>query len=266
MLDGGADRDNANWANFDLADRDRHGRQDRRAGRPAGQPTCAGQGPPTTLEAIEDIEGTNLADIMIGDAGPNQLLGRRGADSYYAAAGDDSILANSASPANPGDSDPVIDCGEGSDTALIDIPTPWTQMPLRSPARTSRSAPPNSFRPPDTPPDPTPPPPVPASASTAPKVKGPRPDLKAPQTRIVARPGALTWAPRRTRLVGFRFAANEARVRFRCRIDRGRFRPCRSPRRYRVRTGPHTFRVYAIDVAGNRDRSPAMFAFRVRRR
>lgn len=265
LLDGGPDRDNANWANFDLPIA--IDMSARIAGLVAGgQLTCAGQGPPTSLEAIEDTEGTNLADTMIGDAGPNQLLGRRGADSYYAAAGDDSILANSASPANPGDSDPVIDCGEGWDTALIDIPTPWTQDATPVACEDVEERPPNSFRPPGTPPDPTPPPPVPASASTVPKAKGPRPDLKAPQTRIVARPGALTWAPRRTRVVGFRFAANEARVRFRCRIDRGRFRPCRSPRRYRVGTGAHTFRVYAIDVAGNRDRSPATFAFRVRRR
>jgi hypothetical protein len=39
-----------------------------------------------------------------------------------------------------------------------------------------------------------------------------------------------------------------------------------SSRSYKVGPGAHTFRVFAIDRAGNRDRSPALFAFRVRRR
>ena len=56
---------------------------------------------------------------MVGDAGDNQLLGRPGADTYHAAAGNDSILANSA---NPTRSRSTIDCGEGFDTAQIDSP------------------------------------------------------------------------------------------------------------------------------------------------
>jgi len=261
LLDGGPDRDNANWANFDIPIAIDMGAKI--AGRVAGgQLTCAGEGPPTNLEAIEDTEGTNLGDTMIGDAGPNQLLGRRGPDSYFAAAGDDSILANSALPANPGDSDPVIDCGEGWDTALIDIPTQWTKDASPIACEDVEERAPNSFRPPGTPPDPTPPPP----ALTSTVAKKPRPDVKAPRTQIVAHPAALVWTKQGTRQVGFRFTASEARVHFRCRVDRGRFLPCHSPRRYRVRTGPHTFRVYAIDAAGNRDRSPARFSFRVRRR
>ena len=64
----------------------------------------------------------------------------------------------------------------------------------------------------------------------------------------------------------FSFAADEPGARFRCRLDRKPFAACRSPRSYKVGLGRHTFRVFAIDRSGNRDRSPALFAFRVRRR
>ncbi len=82
---------------------------------PQGEPRCASAAQLTTLQEIEDVEGTKEADNLLGDAGPNQLLGRAGADNYFAAAGNDHLLANS------GDSDPIVDCGEGFDTALIDF-------------------------------------------------------------------------------------------------------------------------------------------------
>jgi hypothetical protein len=70
----------------------------------------------------------------------------------------------------------------------------------------------------------------------------------------------------RRRTVVFSFAADEPGAHFRCRLDRKPFAPCLSPRSYKVGLGLHTFRVFAIDTSGNRDRSPALFAFRVRRR
>jgi hypothetical protein len=69
-------------------------------------------------------------------------------------------------------------------------------------------------------------------------------------------------SPRRR--VAFSFGASEADSRFRCKLDRRPFGPCRSPRAYLVRPGRHAFRVFAIDPAGNRDRTPALFRFRVR--
>lgn len=263
LIDGGPDRDNANWANFDSAiSIDMAAKRAGLIGG-GGQPQCSSDPLLTTLEAIEDIEGTSLGDVMIGDAGPNQLLGRPGSDTYFAAAGNDSILANS------GDTDLTIECGEGFDTALIDIPTASYEDPAPVACEDVEERPVNSFRPPGTPPDPDPPAAEPTTSTTAvpPRPKRrPRPDVKAPQTRIVAHPAALTWTTWQTRRVAFRFAANEAGASFRCRLDRGPFRPCRSPRAYRVRTGAHTVRIYATDAAGNRDRTPASFSFRVRRR
>jgi Ca2+-binding RTX toxin-like protein len=267
VLDGGPGRDNANWAQFKSAVT-----IDMAAGvaglaGPQGQAQCPSPGPLTDLVAIEDIEGTSFADTLIGDGEPNQLLGRFGADSYRAGGGNDVILANSAFPADPGDSDPLIDCGEGWDTALIDIPTAWTVDAPPIACEDVEERAPNSFRPPGTPLDPNPP-----DDEAAPFAPPPPPpvfrtrDRTPPRTSIGHRPPRRVFTTARMRRVVFRFIANEARSRFRCRLDRRSFRPCRSPRAYLVAPGRHAFRVFAIDAAGNRDRSPAVFRFRVRRR
>jgi Ca2+-binding RTX toxin-like protein len=257
-LDGGPDRDNANWANFDfpiVIDMAARRADSAAAG---GQPECASTALFTTLEAIEDTEGTSLGDVMIGDSGPNQLLGRPGPDSYFAAAGDDTILANSGTPTD--DPDPVIDCGDGFDTALIDFPENGPDAaPIACEDIEERA--PNSFRPPNTPLGPpqataslvTPPPPAPK-------------DRRPPQTWLLRRPANVLFATGPRRAVAFAFAANERGATFRCKLDRKPFKPCRSPRIYRLRPGRHAFRVLAIDRAGNRDRTPALARLRIRRR
>lgn len=256
-LDGGPERDNANWANFGTAISIDMAAQ--RAGLigSGGQPQCSSVLLLTGLEAIEDTEGTSLGDVMLGDAGNNQLLGRPGPDAYGAAAGDDVILANS------GDSDLSIDCGEGFDTALVDFAGKDPQ-PIACEDVEERA--PNSFRPPNIPPAPETPPV--AGTSTAPQTSPPPPprDRVAPLTQLRRRPARLLLTAANRRRVAFAFAADEPGVRFRCRIDRRPFRPCRSPRAYLLEPGRHAFRVFAIDAAGNRDRSPAFFSFKVRRR
>jgi Ca2+-binding RTX toxin-like protein len=269
LLNGGSERDNANWANFGSAVAIEMGQRTAGLVGSGGQPQC-GSGSPTELEAIEDVEGTSLDDVMVGDSGSNQLLGRPGQDSYFAAAGDDSILANS------GDEDLTIDCGEGFDTAQVDHPEYGDPAPVDCESIFERD--PNSFRPPDTPPDPNPeppggetpsppsPPPLPASPK---KPKPPRVDpgdRTPPGTRLLHRPARTVFsiAPRRT--VSFSFTSNEPGGTFRCKLDGDRFRPCRSPRIYLLKPGSHAFRVFAIDRAGNRDRTPALASVRVRRR
>ncbi len=115
-IDGGPQRDNASWGK--LKDRAVEARLDTgKAGEPGGgsAPECE-SGEADDLEAIEDLEGTGLGDVFYGDGGENQLLGWAGEDEYSAGGGNDRILANS------GDFDPRIECGEGSDVALIDFP------------------------------------------------------------------------------------------------------------------------------------------------
>lgn len=265
-LDGGPGRDNANWANFDspvVLDMSIE-----RAGLVGteGEPDCEGN-PLTVLANLEDIEGTSAGDILIGDSGPNQLLGRSGPDRYYAAAGNDSILANSGTPGP--DPDPTIDCGLDWDTAQIDRPENGPDA-APSGCESTHERDPNSFRPPDTPPDPDPPPAAPAPPPVPPvDVVQPRPprlkDRTPPRTGIAHRPRKRVFATSRLRRVVFVFRSNE-RARFRCKLDRGRFRPCGARRVYRLRPGRHALRVFAIDRAGNRDRSPALFKFRVQRR
>jgi Ca2+-binding RTX toxin-like protein len=275
-LDGGEGRDNANWANFGVAVTiDMAAKLAGRAG-PEGQLTCAGEGPPTQLEAIDDVEGTSLADALIGDAGSNQLLGRLGADTYKAGLGDDSILANS------GDGDPLIDCGAGFDTVQIDHLEYGDAAPQNCESSYERD--PNSFRPPDTPPDPDPDPippqpnptdptpptggasllPVPQLSPAAPDDATPSADRIPPRTRVLRAPRGLilTDIGHRAQLA-FAFTAGEPGAAFRCKLDRGAFSPCRSPRAYRVGVGEHSVCIVAIDGAGNRDRTPALVRFRV---
>jgi hypothetical protein len=68
----------------------------------------------------------------------------------------------------------------------------------------------------------------------------------------------------RSHKVKFRFSANEAGSSFRCKLDRRKFSSCASPKRYRnLKEGKHTFRVFAIDAAGNVDGSPAKRTFTI---
>jgi len=251
-LDGGEGVDNANWANFGSAVTLDLGSGEAGLRGAAGQAECA-TGATTTLNGLEDIEGSSQGDVLVGDGGSNQLLGRPGSDSYLAAAGDDSILANS------GDSDTAIDCGEGFDTAQIDIPTSKYTDPAPVACEAVFERPPNSFRPPDTPPNPEePPPPEPESR--------PPPDTTPPRTRLLRRPPAVVFTSSRRRTVAFAFVSNEPGSSFRCRLDGRPIRTCRSPRRFTVRSGRHAVRIFAVDAAGNRDASPIVAVFRVRRR
>jgi Ca2+-binding RTX toxin-like protein len=236
------------------------------AGRPVGgQPSCSGGGSLDHLQTIEDLEGSVQGDFFYGDSGNNQLLAHFGPDTYFALGGDDTILANS------GDSDLVIDCGDGNDKAFIDIPTATYQDPTPSGCESVFESNPNEFKPPGTPtgPDAPSPPNTPITEPRPPLPKNPprrQRDRTPPQTVLLHSPGRTLFSAGTRRTVVFRFASSEAGGSFRCKLDRDRLRTCRSPRAYRLKPGRHTFRVLAVDAAGNRDRSPAIFKFRIRRR
>ncbi len=257
-LNGGEGRDNASWARFGegvAADL-----ESGRAGRPgiSGVPQCAGA--TDSLSGIEDLEGSGSADAFHGDAGPNQLLGHLGADSYSAGGGEDTILANS------GDADPLIDCGEGIDRALVDHPEYGDAAPLGCEAVVE--ADPNSFQ--LLPEFPAPIPVAPDVVTPNPPLPPVRPptippDRKPPATRIVAHPRALLTTTATRRRVVFRFASSEPGSRFRCRLDRRPFRSCASPRAYLLPPGQHTVRIVAVDAAGNADPTPARISLRIRR-
>jgi len=239
---GGAARDNASWARF--GEGVEANLSSGAAGRPGGgeAPSCGG-GTLDSLSEVEDLEGSNSADVFYGDGGPNQLLGHAGADVYYAGAGEDSILANS------GDADITINCGPDNDEATVDHPQYGDPAPVE--CENVYEADPNNFRTRTLlPPPPLPPPTPPA-------------DTRPPRTKLTFHPRARLFTPKKRRTVAFRFASNEPGSGFRCKLDAKPYRPCASPRAYRVKVGRHAFRVYAIDRAGNRDRTPVAFRFRL---
>ncbi len=64
----------------------------------------------------------------------------------------------------------------------------------------------------------------------------------------------------------FRFRSSERGSSFRCGLDRKRYRPCDSPRRYRhLKPGRHVFTVKAIDRDKLVDPSPAKKRFRIKK-
>lgn len=101
-------------------------------------------------------------------------------------------------------------------------------------------------------------PPVPSP----PAQPSPKPaDTIAPETKI-----DRTSLRAATRSAKFWFSASEPAQGFLCRLDKGEFKPCGSPRTFkRLKPGRHTFRVKAVDIAGNADGSPAVAHFRVPR-
>jgi hypothetical protein len=85
-----------------------------------------------------------------------------------------------------------------------------------------------------------------------------------PQTFFRQHPGTVIRTHGRSARVVLRFGSDEAGVSFACRIDGGFFRPCpeRMVRRFGV--GSHAVFVVARDAAGNGDRTPAAFRFKVK--
>ena len=88
----------------------------------------------------------------------------------------------------------------------------------------------------------------------------PPPDTAAPETAIGSGPAASTSSTS----ASFAFSADEAGSRFECALDAAAFAACTSPRGYSaLAVGSHTFRVRAIDVAGNVDATPAAYTWTI---
>jgi CSLREA domain-containing protein len=85
-------------------------------------------------------------------------------------------------------------------------------------------------------------------------------DRRPPRTRVLRQPRRVPEGG----VARFAFTSDEPGSRFQCRLDGGRYRACKSPRRYRgLRPGKHVFRVRAVDAAGNVDRTPVKRRFEV---
>jgi hypothetical protein len=90
-------------------------------------------------------------------------------------------------------------------------------------------------------------------------------DTTAPRTSIARHPPKLVRTHRRGVRGVFRFRSNEEGVTFVCKVDRGLLRFCDSRIVRRFGAGKHAVQVRARDRAGNVDRTPAVFRFRVER-
>lgn len=85
-------------------------------------------------------------------------------------------------------------------------------------------------------------------------------DKTAPQTKITKGPKAKTHAT----TVKFKFSSSEQGSSFECKLDKKKFKPCKSPKKYKkLKPGKHVFKVRAIDKAGNVDQTPAKKKFKV---
>ncbi len=80
-------------------------------------------------------------------------------------------------------------------------------------------------------------------------------DTASPDTAIASGPSGSV----RSASASFRFSSAEAGATFECKLDRGTFAPCASPKSYSaLANGGHTFSVRAKDGAGNPDPTPAV--------
>lgn len=85
-------------------------------------------------------------------------------------------------------------------------------------------------------------------------------DTTPPQTVIVSGPNKNSPS----RNAQFRFISSDSNSRFSCKLDQRSIGDCRSPQTYkRLRSGRHVFRVWSVDIAGNKDQSPAKHKFRI---
>jgi polyhydroxybutyrate depolymerase len=84
-------------------------------------------------------------------------------------------------------------------------------------------------------------------------------DTKAPKTQLKKTPDGRTDS----RVVTFKFKSDDPSATFECKLDNAKYKHCKSPKRYHVKVGKHTFSVRAIDGHGNVDSSPSKDKFRV---
>lgn len=81
----------------------------------------------------------------------------------------------------------------------------------------------------------------------------------APQTRIVKKPKKRSAQSR----ASFRFASDQPRSTFECKLDKKPFRRCGPSFAVKVKPGRHTLKVRAVSAKGIKDPTPATFRWRV---
>jgi Subtilase family len=85
------------------------------------------------------------------------------------------------------------------------------------------------------------------------------------RTFFLQRPSKIIRTHRQQAKAVFRFSSNESDASFVCRVDGSFFRPCGARLARRFTLGWHVIKVAARDPAGNGDRTPASYSFKVKR-
>jgi hypothetical protein len=80
-----------------------------------------------------------------------------------------------------------------------------------------------------------------------------------PQTTLARHPRRKSAL----RASSFTFTADQPGATFQCKLDKGPFKPCRSPFKRRVQPGRHSFQVRAVSATGTADPTPATYRWRV---
>lgn len=96
--------------------------------------------------------------------------------------------------------------------------------------------------------------------AAAPPPPGPPPS--APNTVLGSHPAKKIKTTKKRVKVKFRFSTSTAGATFKCKLDKGAFAPCTSPKTYKVKAGKHKFSVEAVS-GGLTDSTPATFSFKV---
>jgi hypothetical protein len=95
-----------------------------------------------------------------------------------------------------------------------------------------------------------------AGAGACPSSPKPAP----PDTVIKKGPKGTIGVPH----ASFKFESRPAGAGFECKLDKGKFKPCKSPKKYKhLSAGKHRFSVRAVDSSGQLDASPAKRTFKV---
>jgi hypothetical protein len=96
----------------------------------------------------------------------------------------------------------------------------------------------------------------------APPAPSPSPPL---DTTITGHPKKTVRTKKKKAKVKFSFSSDQPGATFQCKLDKGSFAPCTSPKSYKVKKGKHTFSVGAVGPAGT-DPTPATFRFKVKKK
>jgi Glycine rich protein len=91
------------------------------------------------------------------------------------------------------------------------------------------------------------------------------PPAPLPDTSLDGHPKETIKTKKKKAKVKFSFSSNVAGASFQCKIDKGKFESCTSPKSYMVKRGSHTFSVQAVS-AGGTDPIPATFSFKVKKK